>query len=148
MFGYISSLITYWLPPLVWMTLICPFTNDAVSFSGTSRILIPLLKWFFPEAPDEQIEFLYLVARKVGHFVVYSVLAWLTFRAIRGNSRQRWRGRWVVGSAVMAIGYAIFDEYAQSFIPTRTASIFDVVIDASSVLTMLVVLSLLNRSKD
>ena len=144
--NYVRHLITYWLPPLGWMALIFPFASDAVSFSGNSRIIVPLLRWLFPEAPQDQIEFLHIVARKLGHLIEYGVLAWLLFRAFRADARQHWNWRWVSYSGVMALGWAILDEYAQNFVPVRSASMFDITLDAASMVTVLVALTLLTQS--
>jgi VanZ family protein len=141
----IRSLISYWLPPLGWMVLICPFTSDVWSLSGNSRFLIPLLRWLLPDAPDDHIRFLYIVIRKVGHFIAYFILSWLLFRAVRSDSDQQWRGRWAVTAALLAIGYAVFDEVAQSFLATRTASIMDVLIDSAAAITAMMVVALYVR---
>lgn len=143
--GRLYWLVWYWLPPMVWMVLICPLTSDLWSLSGNSRFLIPLLRWLLPEAPEEQIRSLYLLIRKVGHFIAYFILAWLFLRALRGRSVERWRPGWALAAVLLTIGYAVFDEVAQSFLPTRTASVLDVVIDSAGAITAMVIAMVYQR---
>lgn len=138
-------LIRHWLPPVIWMVLICPFTGDMWSLSGNSRFLIPLLRWLLPDMPEEQIRSLYLLIRKIGHFVAYFILAWLFLRALRGRSVERWRADWALKAALLAIGYAVFDEVAQSFLPTRTGSVLDVLIDSAGAITAVLITMLYHQ---
>lgn len=138
-------LVWYWLPPVVWMVLICPLTGDLWSLSGNSRFLIPLLRWLLPEAPEDQIRSLYLLIRKVGHFIAYFILAWLFLRALRARSVERWRPGWALAAVLLTIGYAVFDEVTQSFLPTRTASVLDVVIDSAGAITAMIAAMLYQR---
>jgi len=67
--------------------------------------------------------------RKAAHFSIYFVLGILTFIANYANRRR------LVESAVVAVlistGYAVLDEYHQSFIPGRSCQLKDVLIDSS-----------------
>jgi hypothetical protein len=44
-----KDFIFYRLPPLAWMAFIFP-TNDALTVNSTSRIIVPIIKWFLPHA--------------------------------------------------------------------------------------------------
>ena len=60
---------------------------------------------------------------KAAHVVEYAVLGWLIQRA-RGDKNAWWQ------SWLMAILYAVTDEFHQSFTPGRTPRVTDVMIDA------------------
>lgn len=68
-----------------------------------------------------------------GHFVVYAVLAWLLCMALAGAGVRR-ATRWAF---VLALLYALSDEFHQSFVPNRHPDIFDVLTDAAGAATAL-----------
>ena len=51
----IRSLVKYWLPVLVWMGIIFSGSSDSASFEHSSRIIGPLVRWFFPLLSDEAV---------------------------------------------------------------------------------------------
>ena len=67
--------------------------------------------------------------KKGAHFVTYLVLAFLWWRAL---SRGRLTHRAALGTAfAVAVAYGISDEFHQSFVPGRSPSPQDVLIDAA-----------------
>jgi VanZ family protein len=62
------------------------------------------------------------VLYKAGHVVGYAMLALSYWRAFRFDSKQRWIA-WL-----LAVLYAITDEYHQSFVPFRHSTAFDVLV--------------------
>ena len=54
----------------------------------------------------------------------------LLFRAYCTDSSLPWHPKWALWTIITVILYALSDEFHQSFIPSRTASIVDVGIDA------------------
>jgi VanZ family protein len=50
------------------------------------------------------------------------------------------RDRWFLISATVIVVYALMDEYHQSFVPTRTASVVDSLIDMAGGLTALILI--------
>ena len=124
--------VKYWLPALLWMAFIFFMSTDVGSATHTSRILGPLLRWLRPDITREQLEWAQFLVRKVGHLTEYAVLAALLRRAIQSlpASTATWPGK-IAGLAwVGAVAYAVSDEFHQSFVSTRTASVGDVLIDA------------------
>jgi len=72
-----------------------------------------------------------LLVKKGAHFLAYGLLAWLVQRAW-------WPGQGSWGWALMITAvYAMSDEYHQTFIPGRSGSVADVLIDISGGLTAL-----------
>ncbi len=65
------------------------------------------------------------------HGLAYGGLALVTLRATSGG---RWSGvnLWTVGAAwLIVVAYGVFDEWHQSFVPSRMADLRDVVADAA-----------------
>lgn len=66
---------------------------------------------------------------KVVHFVAYAVMGAVFARSLWFDTP--WRARWVVlAAAAAATLYGISDEWHQSFVPGRDASVGDVAADA------------------
>ena len=119
----------YWLPPFLWMGAIFWFSTDTFSAGNTGSILEPLLRFVLPHITHAQINLAHFLVRKAAHFSVYAVLALLLMRAFRAGSSVRWHWRWALTSCLIVSLYALSDEFHQSFVSTRTASIYDSFID-------------------
>jgi VanZ family protein len=124
-------------PPLVWAALIFIGSSDLLSSSHTSGFIIRPLHLLFPNASEATLAAIHFALRKLGHFTEYAILAWLTARALRTSSQDWLRTRWFWLALAFVICYALFDEFHQSFVPSRTASIFDSLIDTTGGLTAL-----------
>src|SRR5262245_55363881 len=75
------SFLLYWLPVLLWMSLIFGMSTDLGSARHTSRFLRPILRWFNPNVSDETIRNIQLGIRKTAHVTEYAVLSFLIWRA-------------------------------------------------------------------
>jgi VanZ family protein len=80
------------------------------------------------------------MVRKVAHFSEYAVLGFLAARAFRGSTQVTLRRHWFVTGLALVVIYALLDEFHQSFVPSRTASLADSLIDMSGGLTALLVM--------
>jgi len=114
------------------MGVIFGASSDRGSFQHSSRIIEPLLRWLFPKLADEAVHATVLFARKCAHLAEYAVLAVLLWRALRRSSEQGdapWR--WPVAGLTLALValYAATDEFHQVFVPSRQASVLDVLLD-------------------
>ncbi len=121
--------VKYWLPVIVWACVISGLSTDTFSSEHTSVFIVPALRWLFPHATIETIKLMHAVIRKMVHFTEYFVLSFLLMRALRGQNRG-WKLRWAIWAIVIAAGYACFDEFHQSFVPSRSASPWDALLDA------------------
>ena len=117
-------------PLIVWATLIFIGSSDLLSSSHTSTFIVRPLQLLFPNASAETLAVVHFFLRKVGHFTEYAVLASLAARAFRGSSTGWLRKRWFLVSLIFVVAYALSDEFHQMFVPTRTASIYDSMIDS------------------
>jgi VanZ family protein len=120
-------LVKYWLPVLLWMVFIFIGSTDLMSAEHTSRFIGPFLRWFAPDISDPTIASIQLFVRKCAHLTEYAVLAALLYRALR-QGRDR-LGRAALFAFVIAAICASLDEFHQSFVVSRTGSLWDVVID-------------------
>jgi VanZ family protein len=120
-----------WLPPLAWMAVIFFFSSQAS----------------LPQAESGPLDF---VIKKAAHLFEYALLALLLLRAYQGSAaperRQRQAGAQASGrdrpalAAICAAGlWAVSDEIHQLFVPTRTATLRDVLIDFAAILLAVLV---------
>jgi VanZ family protein len=65
------------------------------------------------------------------HGVAYAGLALVTVRATATGAWSRVGARTIAGAALIAIVYSAFDEWHQSFVPGRTADLYDLAADAA-----------------
>ena len=91
-----ARLALTWLPPLVWMVAIFAFSSQ----HGGGHL------------PESEV-----LLRKLGHVTGYFVLTILLLRALR---RARVAAAMPI-AIVVALAYAVSDEWHQSFVPDRTA---------------------------
>lgn len=134
------------MPVIAWMVLIFFGSTDVLSAEHTSRFLVPFLRWFDPQISWGMIVKIHFILRKLGHLTEYGILAGLLWRALQtAIVAARWR---VAGLALLiAAGYAAFDEFHQSFIPSRTSSSNDVMIDICGATVALMICMLFTRSR-
>src|SRR5262245_23763885 len=79
------------------------------------------------------------VSDKTLHLSAYFVLGVLTVRAVLGGLPARLTRRGAALALLIAIGYGVFDEVHQAFVPGRTADVFDLIADSAGVAAALVV---------
>ena len=131
--------LTHYLPLIVWLAFISFASSDSFSAGNTSRIIGPLILWLFPNTRPETLAVVHFITRKLAHFTEYAILGFLAARAFRTSPRPAISSRWFLIAAILIVTFALLDEYHQSFVPTRTASIFDSLIDMAGGLTALVI---------
>jgi VanZ family protein len=139
----------HWLPVILWMGFIFAMSTDLGSFAHTSRIIVPLLRWLKPDISPETIDLVQTLVRKGAHFTEYAILALLTLRAANISLQTGRTGNWAKAAGVallVAALYAATDEWHQSFVPGRTASVYDVLIDTSGAFVALAVAALWRKS--
>lgn len=109
------------------MALMFVGSTDLMSAEHTSRILVPFLRWLDPNISPVRIEQIHLLVRKGAHVTEYAILTGLLFRALHGLIAGFWRRAAV--AFVPAMIFAAADEFHQTFVPSRTGSIYDVLVD-------------------
>jgi VanZ family protein len=132
--------LTHYLPLIAWLAFISFASSDSFSAGNTSRIIGPLILWLLPNTSPETLAVVHFITRKLAHFTEYAILGYLAARAFRTSPRPAISSRWFLISATLLITFALIDEYHQSFVPTRTGSIYDSLIDMAGGLTALLVI--------
>src|SRR5437016_8523898 len=126
----VRNLLKYWLPALIWLGVIFLASTDLMSADQTSRFLGPFLRWLKPDVTADSIAKVQLFLRKVAHLTEYAILAALLWRAVYSGTNLKIKIStlfvtvWAVSTLI-----AIADEFHQSLVASRTASIGDVRID-------------------
>lgn len=119
-----------WAPPLMWMGVIFWFSSGAWTAEATASWTLPLLQALLFWATKDQLLFLHVLLRKLGHVIEYGLLAFLWRRAfVRGSGLAQPRTNW--GAFGITVGYAAFDELHQGWTGLRSASASDIVLDAA-----------------
>ncbi len=126
-----GTFLKYWLPVFIWIGIIFAGSTDIFSTQQTSRYLVPFLRWLDPHISISAIAAIHFALRKLGHLTEYAILAALLWRALRSARNLRARMTTLfVGVWVTCAIFAASDEFHQSFIATRTASLNDALIDS------------------
>ena len=71
---------------------------------------------------------MHAVIRKTAHLTEYFIFSIFLIYGLRGKERG-WTLRWAIWAVAIAAGYAALDEFHQSFVPSRTASPWDALLD-------------------
>jgi VanZ family protein len=142
--------VSAWLPVLVGILVIMVESSEWLGAEYTSGPLRMIWQAIFGHVSEPQWQIIHHYIRKSGHFVGYGFigLAWL---------RAWWmtlpHSHFVPDALLALLGTALIaasDEFHQSFVPNRTASPWDVLIDCSGAITlqlMVYVFMRINRPK-
>ncbi|HEX8559191.1 MAG TPA: VanZ family protein [Pyrinomonadaceae bacterium] len=116
-------------PVAAWAGFVLFASSSGFSASNTSRVIRPLLVWLFPEVTEAGLAQAHFLVRKAAHVAEYALLALLAARAFRTSSRPALGRRWWLASFALVAAVALVDEYHQSFLPSRTGTIYDSLLD-------------------
>jgi len=107
---------------ILWMAVIFMFTQVPYSTGkNTSDTLQKILVFLHINGVDHAVvDQLNFIVRKLTHITVFGFLAFLFFKCL-----EACRFAYIL-SWILTVVYAMTDEYHQSFMPGRTASIKDV----------------------
>ena len=138
-------IVKYWVPVFLWVGFTFWMSTGTFSASNTSRIIEPLLRYLMPHMPDADVKLILGAIRKLAHVTEYFILGLLLFRAFRSDSGNLKAWRWAFYSLFAVMLFAAGDEFHQSFVGTRTASIMDVGMDTLGGLLAQCAIMLWNR---
>jgi VanZ family protein len=133
-----ASQIKQWLPAVIWASLILMASSDAFSAAHTRTYIEAFFRWLFPSWTPYSIYKAHLVVRKCAHFFEYAVLAIFVMRGFGGNADPSTRstmsrsvGMTFLRVVVVCAMVATIDEVHQHFVPSRTSSPYDVLLDTT-----------------
>jgi VanZ family protein len=137
--------INAWWPVVVAIAVICFESTEMMGADNTSGPLRAICRFLLGHDPGAQWEVIHHYIRKTGHFVGYGLmgLAWL---------RAWWmslpRSMFLQDALLAMAGTALVasaDEYHQSFLPNRTSSAWDVLLDCCGALTLQLIVYIFMR---
>jgi VanZ family protein len=135
-----KSFLKYWLPPFIWLAVIFVGSTEVMSAEQTSRFLVPFLRWLDPQISFATIAAIHFAVRKLGHLTEYAIFAALLWRALRcGTCLQAKMSILFLLAWLAAAIFAVTDEFHQSFVPSRTASPIDIMIDICGAMIGLII---------
>ena len=125
--------------------------SDEVSKGLLAKLIdiFPYTKDLSDVTKDKLIEHGNPIIRKLAHFSIYALVGvWIM--SFMSTFKTRLYKKWII-SMMVGVGYAIFDEYHQSFVAERGPSIADVGIDSlgvlSGILVVLIIISIYRALK-
>jgi VanZ family protein len=121
---------------ILWSVLVLSTSTDAFSGAHTSSVIALFFRHHLSPHHLDLFNFLF---RKCAHLTGYGILGALWFRALRGE-RGGWSWRWALGGVAIAAAVGGIDEWHQSFVPTRGASAYDVLLDTAGALVANVII--------
>jgi VanZ family protein len=137
-----------WLPVLVWVGVIFLGSTDPMSAEHTSRFIVPFLRWLKPNISAETLASIHFILRKCAHVGEYAVLALLLLRAATLMTNFR---RSIPILYVNVLGVCLFvaatDEFHQTFVASRGASVTDIMIDSGGVILGLLIASIFRMNR-
>ncbi len=129
--------ISAWLPVALSIVVIAMESTEFLGADRTSGPLRLVIQSIFGPVSNARWDIVHHYIRKSGHFIGYGLigLAWLrAWRMTLPGFRFTANGTFaLVGTALLAS----WDEWHQSFLPNRTSSPWDVLLDCSGALVML-----------
>jgi len=122
-----------WIALILWLIVIAIESTTYLSAQNTSHFLYPVLHFLFG-IDEAGFEPYHVFIRKSGHVFGYGLLSILLFRAWRETltspTKAKWMFRWANIAVLGTCLVASLDEWHQSFLPTRTGTIRDVILDS------------------
>ncbi len=145
-----KHILKVWIAAALWMGLIALESTKYFGASETSRILYPIFHFLFG-LTWEQFRPWHHIIRKTGHFVGFFTLSLLQFRAWKATLRQHreaeWMALWAALALLVSVVVASLDEWHQTYLPNRTGTVSDVILDSTAAIVAQIVVFLYIRNK-
>jgi VanZ family protein len=124
-------LLRAWWPAILWIGLISFESTDYLSAQNTATMLYDVLTRLFGEIDLYDFLYWHHYLRKTGHVLGYGMLCLLMLRGWRATlgraSSWDWRSGMLAWVGTAFVGS--LDEWHQTFIPSRTGTIRDFILD-------------------
>jgi VanZ family protein len=143
-----------WAPVVLAIAMICAESTNTFSSQNTSSWLRPIVERWLGVFKDNAWNSFHHYLRKSGHFIGYGTVgftflrAWLHTLARRGPSTLL---SWRLESSILAIFstavIASCDEFHQTFLPSRTGTPIDVLLDSTGAFALCLLIWLICWSK-
>jgi VanZ family protein len=123
-----------WFPSAIWLAVIALESTNLGSAEHSGRILYPIFHFVFG-MDWARFAAWHALLRKIGHIVGYFILSVLMFRSWRATFPRlstRWCLQWATVAILSTSLVAMLDEWHQSFLPSRTGTFRDVILDSTA----------------
>jgi VanZ family protein len=138
--------ISAWLPVAIGIGVIVIESTEWLGADHTSHILRRLFEALFWHVSAEKWDIIHHYIRKAGHFTGYGLigLAWLRawWMTLRNSSFFPDALLALLGTALVAS----CDEWHQTFLPNRTGTPWDVLLDCTGAITLQLIVYLFMRT--
>jgi VanZ family protein len=134
-------------PVFLWAGVILLLGSRLGASAQTSRFFQPLIEFFFPNADPQTFQLLHSLIRKSAHFVEYGIFAFLAARAFAASPVRLLSDHWAAAAMAAVLALASTDELLQSLNTSRTASVWDVLLDLSGGAAALILYWVVRRRK-
>jgi VanZ family protein len=137
--------LSAWLPVAIGIGIIVMESTELMGSNHTSYPLRWLFEAIFGPISDTNWEMVHHLVRKCGHFFGYGALglAWL---------RAWWmtlsRSHFLTDALLALLGTALvasWDEWHQSYLPNRSGSVWDVLLDCAGAIALILAAYILMR---
>lgn len=128
--------ISVWWPVVLGILVIMLESTEWFGSDETSRFLRPIWQFLFGRVSDSSWEIIHHYIRKTGHFVGYGLVALTWLRAWWYTLSH---SKFLTDAALAMLATATMaslDEWHQSFLPNRTSSPWDVLLDCCGALVL------------
>jgi VanZ family protein len=129
-----------WAVTIAWAGVISELSTGAYSGSITGWLLAQLLLTLHIHLTPQSFEIIHFLIRKLAHITEYAILGLLLYHSFESRHLQSWKLRSAFIAVVVAGLFSLTDEYHQSFVPGRSASLADCGIDTAGSFLGLVLL--------
>jgi len=132
-----KRIVKAWVPSAICLAIIVVESSDLGSYYYTGQILYPLFHFLFNMDPLRFATW-HMLLRKTGHFVGYFTVSAFLFRSWRATFPRlatRWCLQWATLAWSSTCLVAMLDEWHQTFLPSRTGTFHDVLLDSTAALT-------------
>jgi VanZ family protein len=124
-----ASIVRAWTYVALWAAVVLLASNQEFSAAQTGTWLYWIATLLFGNVPSSELDMVHAMLRKTAHFVEYAILGLLAHRAFLLTwPRQRYAAL-LLGTLLVAFACASVDEGHQFFLPQRTGSFWDVLLD-------------------
>jgi len=148
--AFILQGLRWWWPAFGLMAAIFVASTDLGAMSHQSRILGPLLRWL--GCGDAFADDVIGLVRKCGHAGGYGLLGLALWRGWWRRPvftrKEPWPLERLPVPLLLVALYACSDEWHQSLVPSRSASVWDVVLDTLGAAVALLLLWRWHQSAD
>ena len=132
--------VLIWVVTIAWAGNITFLSTASFGGTVTGYLLGQILSSLHIHLAHPTFEIVHFLIRKLAHCTEYGILALFLYHSFTFRHLEGWNTRSAISAVVVAGLFSLTDEYHQSFVPGRTASIKDCGIDTFGALLAILLL--------